>query len=106
MRRNIRSALVAASVVTLTAAVSAAWSYECETIPGGTCTCLGESDCTDMRHSTQCASSAHCSSSGVTMTCYCTASRANPGNGGTGDNSAVRRPQNEAPPPTSAKPPP
>jgi hypothetical protein len=105
MRRIVRPALLAACAALLVAAAAPAWSYECSTGPQGNCACKGEQDCSDMRHSTVCAGSCDCAGSGKEMQCGCAASRANPGNGGSGDNSGIRRPPNEAPPPIGAKPP-
>ena len=103
MRSVIGSVLKSGAAAILAAALPAAWGFDCGITR---CICHGQQDCIQMRHSGQCASDSTCSGGGDSVSCECPAFRtANPGNGGTGNDSGIQRPPNEAPPPTSAKPP-
>jgi hypothetical protein len=105
MQRAIRLALLATSAAVLASAGPAAWSYTCYPGGGANCACRGEQDCSDMRHSNVCQVTIQCSGSGGGMYCTCTQARVEPGNGSPGDASGIKRAPDEAPPPTSAKPP-
>jgi hypothetical protein len=95
----------AASAALVAAGSPAAWSYRCSPPSGGTCTCQGDSDCYDMRHSNVCSVSVDCSGSGSTQVCTCPGTRTGTGGGDTGEKGGPSKAPTTAPPATSVKPP-
>jgi len=106
MRISGRWVGLAISAVLLVGAAPAARTFSCSTTDVKSCTCSGEQDCTNMRHSGQCNGNTYCSGSGDKLACFCAASRAAPGGGKTGGNDGpVKQAPTEARPPMSAQPP-